>query len=262
MSLAAFGFSACGDDDGGGGDTDMGMDVTDMGGGGGGTGEVRFWHLADEAGPVDIFVDGVAIDEGVDFEINSDYIEFDAGTLDIAIAPAGAGVGAAVIEASLPLGDGESYTIIAAQLGAEPAAFAALPILEDRSAPADGNVNLRVFHAAYGVPTAVDVHVVDEDTNPEVLAGLAQGTAAMMPVSAANAATTLGLDLEGDGTIDVQTEDALGPFTVDSVTIGAITKLVMEDGELEAETEIVFLPGEGGMIHDETELVPFGGEEE
>ena len=223
-------------------------------------GAVRFWHLADSAGSVDIFIDDVAVATGVDFELNTAFRPFLAGDLDIAIAPAGMGVGAAVIEATLPLGEDESYTVIAAQLNEDATAagaFAALPILEELEPLTAGNVNLRVFHAAYGVATAVDVHAIDGGTNPEVLMGLAQGTAAMAPLSIPREALTIGLDLEGDGTIDVQTEDALGPFAADFVTLGAITKLVMEGGELEAETEIVFLPGDGAMIHDETELVPF-----
>ncbi len=218
---------------------------------------VRFWHLADEAGTVDIFVDGVSVAAGVEFELNTAFTPFLAGDYEIDISPAGMGPDMAAISATLSLGEGESYTIIAAQLGTDPAAFAALPILEELTPLTAGNVNLRVFHAAFGVPTAVDVHAIDGMTNPEVLMGLAQGTAAAAPLSIAREALTIGLDLEGDGTIDVQTEEPVGPFAADFVTLGAITKFVMEGGELEAETEIVFLPGDGAMIHDEVELVAF-----
>ncbi|MEO0323822.1 MAG: DUF4397 domain-containing protein [Myxococcota bacterium] len=228
-------------------------------------GTVRFWHLADEAGDVDIFVGGTAIATGVGFEVNTAFAPFLAGDLDIAIAPAGMGAGAAVISANLPLGEGENYTVIAAQLDADEtmaSSFAALPILEDLSPLLASQVNVRVFHAAYGVPDPVEVHAIDGDTNPEVVDNLMQGTAAAMAVAVPREdALTVGLDLDDDGTPDVQTEDALGPFPdgIRFVTVGAITKLVMEGGELEEETEIVFLPGDGAMIHDETELVPFEG---
>lgn len=225
-------------------------------------GELRFWHLAEDAGQVDIFLNGTAVAENVSFEGNTAFAPFLAGSFDVAIAPAGAGAGSAVIEVSnFPLGEGESYTLIAAQLledGTAAGAFAALPILEDRSAPTQG-VFYNVFHAAYAVPSAVNVHNVDGAQNPLRLENIAQGTAAATILDVPNVGYTFGLDVDRDGAIDFQTESEVGPFAgaVQSVTLGAISKAGEEPGEV--ETEIVFLPGDGEMIHDEVELGPFGG---
>lgn len=262
VSLA--GLAGCDDD---GSSDDAGVDAGDVmgedagtdAGGGGDTGQIRVWHLAAGAGDVDVFVDGEAAIEGFGFEANTDYIELDAGSHDIAVAPAGMGIGAAVITVDgFALGADEQWTIIAQQLDSDATAagaFSALPIQEDTSAPASGNIAFRIFHAAYEVPTAVDVHNGNDPVLGEIVAGLAQGSVAATRVEVPNGAYDLALDADDDGVPDLLTAMPIDmPPAGATITIGAISK----PGEMagENETELVFLVNAGADIHDEVELEP------
>jgi len=243
-------------DDAGGDDPDAGDD-DDAGPMMGAMGEIRVWHLAAGAGAVDVFIDGEAALEGFEFEQNTDYIELPAGDHDIAVAPAGMGIGAAVITVDgFALGEDEQWTIIAAQLDADATAagaFTALPILEDTSAPASGNIAFRIFHAAYDVDAAVDVHNLNDPTLPEIADGLAQGSVTDARLEVPNAAYGLGLDADDDGVVDLVTALPIDmPPAGATITIGAISKPGEEAGE--TETELVFLVNAGENIHDEVEL--------
>lgn len=259
----------CGDDDGdgttdAGGDEDafVPTDAAPTDGGPGETGMLRLWHLADAAGDVDVFVDGEAFLEGFSFEANTAYTELPAGSYDLAVAPAGEGIGAAVIEVDgFALGAGESWTIIASQLDGDATAegaFAALPILEDTTAPGAGNVKFRLFHAAYAVENAVDVHDLSDLTAPEIAEDLAQGTAAADALEVPVAAYTFGFDVGAsaedlgapDSIVDLISGALDEPVAGTSITAGVISKA---EGE-EVETELVFLIGDGENIHEETEL--------
>lgn len=239
LALAVVFAGACGDDDGD--------------GGGGATGELRLWHLAADAGNVDVFVNGDLFLEGFAFEDVTGFEALDAGSYDVAIAPAGQGIGAAVITVDgFALGEGERWTIAAVQLDQDPAAagaFSALPIEESATPPAAGNIRFRAFHAAFAVPTAVDVY---EATTPVlVFPNVAQGAASAMPFEGPNAAYQLALDVDRDGTLDFQTVGALDmPVDQASVLVGVISK--PDDGEI--ETEVVFVVNEG--LHDEVGLEP------
>lgn len=77
------------------------------------TASVRVLHASPDAPAVDVFVDGGAVLTGVPFKTISDYLEVPPGEYDVAVAPAGAGVDNAVIEATLPLAAGTDYTVAA-----------------------------------------------------------------------------------------------------------------------------------------------------
>ncbi|MEO1170958.1 MAG: DUF4397 domain-containing protein, partial [Myxococcota bacterium] len=127
---------------------------------------VRVWHLAAAAGDVDVLINGEPALEDFEFEANTDYIDVPAGSLDVAVAPAG--MSAAIIEDAFALGADERWTIVVAQLQ-EAGGFAFLPIQEDTSALNAGAIAFRFFHAAYAVPTAVDVHNASDPTLPELI---------------------------------------------------------------------------------------------
>lgn len=238
LALAVVFAGACGDDDGGG---DPGP-----------TGELRIWHLAAEAGDVDVFVNGEPFLEGFAFEDVTGFEELDAGTYDVAIAPAGMGIGAAVLTVDgFALGEGERWTVAAIQVNEDPqaaGAFAVLPIEESATPPAAGSIRLRAFHAAFAVPQAVDVY---EATTPLlVFENVAQGAASGQAEDVPNGAYTLGLDVDRDGAIDLQTEMPLDmPVDQASILVGVISK--PEDGDV--ETEVVYVVNEG--LHDEVGLV-------
>lgn len=230
-------------------------------------GQVRFWHLAAAANDVDLFVDGEEAVADFGFENNTDYIDLPAGMHDFAVAPADAGIDAAVIEVDdFMVAAGASYTIVAAQLDPDPeaeGAFAAIPITDDNSDPASGEVGIRVFHAAYAVGNAVNVHDASGERLPAVAVGLGQGEVAEDRVDREATALRFALDIgpDGelgatDGAIDLLTEEIDAPPSGALLTVGVINKPGEEAGE--TETEVVFLVNSGENIHDEVELEPAG----
>lgn len=79
-----------------------------------GKANVRVAHFAIDAPAVDVFVGGEAVLEEVPFPAISPYLELEAGAYEIAVAPAGAGIEAAVIgPVELTFEAGHSYTIAA-----------------------------------------------------------------------------------------------------------------------------------------------------
>jgi hypothetical protein len=102
---------------------------------------------------VNISVNGAPVDalQGVKFKQFTDYIEFVEGTYTIEVFPVGSAE--AAITGEFPLTDGKSYTVYAAGDGVKQ--MLELRALEDdTTTPADGNLNLRVVHAA---PFAADL---------------------------------------------------------------------------------------------------------
>lgn len=102
---------------------------------------------------VNISVNGTPVDalQGVKFKDFTDYIEFDEGTYTIDIIPVGATEPAITGEFSLT--DGMSYTVYAAGNGiTQDLELRAL--VDDTTAPAAGDLNIRVVHAA---PFAADL---------------------------------------------------------------------------------------------------------
>ena len=121
-----------------------------------GDAEVRVIHASPDAPAVDVFVDGSAVLEDVTFTTVSDYLSVAAGSYDVAVAPAGAGVGSAVIETSLPVEAGTDYTVAAANRLAdiEPVVF-----VDDNEADS-GLSRLRIVHLSPDAP-AVDIVQTD-----------------------------------------------------------------------------------------------------
>jgi hypothetical protein len=114
-----------------------------------GMANVRIGHFSPDAPAVDVFANGGAILEGVEFETISGYMEVPAGTYRIQVAPAGAGADAAVIDAELMF-DGGSYTTVAA---AGALADIAPVVFEDTApVPAEGNAQLRAYHVSADAP--------------------------------------------------------------------------------------------------------------
>ena len=75
---------------------------------------VRVAHFTVDAPAVDVFVNGSAVLTGVPFPAVSDYLEVPGGTYSIAVAPAGAGIEAAVIgPVDIEFAAGGSYLVAA-----------------------------------------------------------------------------------------------------------------------------------------------------
>jgi transforming growth factor-beta-induced protein len=117
---------------------------------------IRVGHFSPDAPAVDVFVDGEAAIEGLEFPTLTDWMQLPAGTYSIAVAPAGAGIEEAVIgpaDFDLPAG---AYITVAAIGSAEAGTLAPQVLVEDYSEITEGNARVTVFHAIEDAP-AVDV---------------------------------------------------------------------------------------------------------
>lgn len=114
---------------------------------------VRVAHASPDAPAVDVFVNEEAVLEGVEFGTISDYLELDPGEYTFAVAPAGEGRDAAVLEASAEVDAATFYTV------------AAVGTLDDIEAAVlrDNTTRLRAVHFVPDAP-AVDVSVVEGPT--------------------------------------------------------------------------------------------------
>ncbi len=122
-----------------------------------GNGQVRVVHASPDAPAVDVFVDGTAVLEGVEFGDASQYLSVPAGAHTFVVAPAGQGVGAAVITADATIAAGQAYTVAAiGQL----ASIEGKIFNDNLAAPAAGKAHIRVIHLSPDAP-AVDLKTQD-----------------------------------------------------------------------------------------------------
>jgi hypothetical protein len=128
-------------------------DDNDDGNGPNGTSYVRVVHASADAPNVDVQVEDSTVLTNVPFAAASDYLEVPSGSRNIKVR--GTGTTTNVINADVTLRDDSSYTVLAA--GAL-ASIAPIVLQDDRSAPAAGNVKVRLVH---GAPAAgnVDIYV-------------------------------------------------------------------------------------------------------
>ena len=100
-----------------------------------------------EGTAVNISVNGTPVEtlQGVVFKQFTDYIDFAEGEYTIDVIPVGATDPA--ISGTFNLTDGVSYTVYAAGDGAKQM-LELRALVDDVTAPADGNLNIRVVHAA------------------------------------------------------------------------------------------------------------------
>lgn len=147
-----------------------------------GLARVRVAHLSPDAPAVDVYVEGDAVLEGVEFKGISDYLELEPGTYSVAVVPAGEPQDEAVIEESLELEAGD-YTVAAIGEVAEDSDTPLQPlVLEDDNSPvADDNSRVQLVHAS---PDAPAVDVVVADTGDPVFEDVGFGEAGTVEVPA------------------------------------------------------------------------------
>lgn len=135
--VAALGLAACGDDDGP-------TQVSE--------GRVRAIHLSPDAPAVDVFVNGNQALSNVTYLVASDYLDVAAGDRTFRVEPVGSDT--PVIEATVPVGDGVDYTLLAVN---DVANIEPLYLTDDNTTPAAGQARVRIIHGAPSVG-AVDVY--------------------------------------------------------------------------------------------------------
>lgn len=169
-----------------------------------GDAHLRVAHLSTNAGAVDVYVNGDAALENVDFGVVSDWMLVPPGTYSIAVAPAGTSIDDAVLGPLDVTAEANSWYTIAA-IGLVDSEFTPLTaqvIEEDYSDIALGQTRVTIFHA---IPNAAPVSVVAGDN--VLVAGLAfPGTQGDN-----DGATTLDFDA---GTYDIEVRLTDTPDTV------------------------------------------------
>src|SRR5690606_26410330 len=135
---ASFAITACGDDD-------PAAPAA--------TAQLRVVHASPDAPNVDVLVDGARALTDVPFTAASEYLPLSAGNRDLEVRATGGTT--AVIDATAMLVEDQAYTVIATGFVAS---IAPLVLQDDLTAPAAGNVKVRLVHAS---PTAgnVDIYV-------------------------------------------------------------------------------------------------------
>lgn len=122
-----------------------------------------------EGTSVTVQVNGAAALENVVFGNFTDYLELGAaGTYAVDIIPTGATDPAISFSAELADGD---YTLLAAGDGANQP-LQLLALADDNTPPAEGNIKIRVVHAAPFAPAIEDTNVSIRTAGGDVVAGL------------------------------------------------------------------------------------------
>ena len=138
--LASVAVAACDDDD---------DDVT----GPGTTAQLRVVHASPDAPNVDVLVDNAGVLTNVPYKTVSSYLPVTAGSRNLKVRATGGAT--AVIDQNTTLAQGTFYTVLAT---GRVASIAPVVLTDDQTAPATGNVRVRLVHAS---PAAgnVDIYV-------------------------------------------------------------------------------------------------------
>ena len=121
--------------------------------GGDGESKVRVVHASPDAPAVDVYVDGAEVLSDVSFFTASDYLAVPAGDRLVQVTVADDDPENAVISETLTLDTDAAYTVAATGTLSE---IAPTVIVDDLSAPAEGDAKVRVYHFSPDAP-AVDV---------------------------------------------------------------------------------------------------------
>ncbi len=125
---------------------------------------VRVIHASPAAGTVDVFVDGGKLLSDFTFGTVTPYVPVPAGPHRIQVAPAGSGAGASVIDETVRVWAGKSYTVAA--LGTASSGFS-LKVFTDYQGPSATLAKIRVYHLS---PDAGPVDIATGGTT--VVSGL------------------------------------------------------------------------------------------
>lgn len=138
-------------------------------------------HMSPDAPNVDVYLNGLRVLEDVPFKTVSGNLTLHRGEYRVQVTPAGEGVDAAVIDATLELGP-YAYTAIAAGevTGEGDRPFGALLQQSDLGPLDEGTSRVRFFHLS---PDAPSVDIVPEGTDDPLFAdvGYSQNRTAEVP---------------------------------------------------------------------------------
>ncbi len=123
-----------------------------------------------EGTSVSVRVNGATVLEGVTFGAFTDYLELPGpGAYQLEVLPSGTNTVA--ISANVNLDADTDYTVLAVGDGSNQP-LELLPLVDDNSAPADGNLKVRIVHAAPFAPTLAGTEVSIRTDGGDLVAGL------------------------------------------------------------------------------------------
>jgi len=131
----------------------IGATIFTAGCGDNGHAQLRVVHASPDAPNVDVLVDGKAVLTNVAYETASNYLTVSAGSRKIEVRATGTSQD--VINATVSLSRNKYYTVLAVD---KVASISPLVLTDDNTAPASGQIKLRLVHAS---PSAgpVDIYV-------------------------------------------------------------------------------------------------------
>jgi hypothetical protein len=111
---------------------------------------VRVAHFSPDAPAVDVYVDGEAVVEDLEFTEVTEFLELAAGTYSIAVAPTGSSVDEAIIGPIDWTVEAETFTTIAAVGSVENESLTVTVFTEDFGATTDGQARITFLHTIEG----------------------------------------------------------------------------------------------------------------
>ena len=121
-----------------------------------GEARIRVAHMSPDAPAVDIYVNGAIAFDNVAFESVTEYATLPSNSYFIEVTPTGV-TDTVVLSATLPLGVGEEFTVVALNTLAN---IEALVLEDDNTLPEDGKAHVRFVHASPDAPS-VDITLPD-----------------------------------------------------------------------------------------------------
>lgn len=195
---------------------------------------VRVVHASPDAGTVDVFADGAKLLSNFTFSSVTGYVSIAPGAHTLQVAPAGKGVGAAVITQSFTLAAGVPYTVAA--LGTTSTGFS-LKAFEDNNLLSGGMAEVRVYHLS---PNAGPVNVAAAPGGSPVITGLTYQNASgylTVPPGAYNFQVTA---TQANATVPV-------PDTLKAGTVNSIFAVGLFQGNPALKFVSAAVPGVPGM---------------
>jgi hypothetical protein len=111
---------------------------------------IRFGHFSPDAPAVDVYVDGEVVVEDLQFMEVSEFLELDAGSYSVAVAPTGTSVDDAVVGPMDWEAEAGTFTTVAAVGSAENETLTVTVFPEDYGAITSGQARITFLHAIEG----------------------------------------------------------------------------------------------------------------
>lgn len=162
-----------------------------------------------DATSVSIQVNGATVLENVRFGDFTTYLDLPAaGSYELAVVPTGAAEPA--IQATVELAADTDYTVLAVGNGAQQP-LELLPLVDDNAAPVEGNLKLRVVHAAPFASELADTEVSIRTDGGAVVGGLVgvpfKGASGYLEIPAGNYDLKVASNDGGTNLIDLRALD-------------------------------------------------------